>query len=412
MEMKNFVLTIVALFALTIISCNKENDFSSNLTITIAEQLKNDLYSIPKAQPNPKLEAEVREFKLTANLNYIKSGIKHRVPISYPLIDFKNNLINSINLDYSSGLASTNQTNVFVDSMLIPKQGTTFNENSAAYALDYLAYTIKKRFQQLSNPGATLTYINLNEGEEISGLQKFYVTTVFGTYDALPPVVFPDIQYSFMGYLDGYQDESEAHSVLQRAVNNHYGIQPVSSNVYFSDFTTVGVKTPGLGLPNMVYEVDLPVEIGWNPNFIHQDCIIESKILNRPMYWRGADPGDWTFNCGTWGAFYNAADLEFFYDKALSFFNEIRPSGFIFLECKMGYTTTYSSIPFPAPSDLVEFMTRPYVKYDCVNKSRYQFVSGGEQAYYGIYAKVNYRTGPSLPPDSFSGDEPNIEDYF
>ncbi|MCO6460861.1 MAG: hypothetical protein J5I59_05620 [Saprospiraceae bacterium] len=89
--MKNFVLTIVALFAVTIISCNKENDFSSNLTITLAEQLKNDLYSIPKAQPNPKLEAEVREFKLTANLDYIKSGIKHRVPISYPLIDFKNN---------------------------------------------------------------------------------------------------------------------------------------------------------------------------------------------------------------------------------------------------------------------------------------------------------------------------------
>ncbi len=360
------------------------------------------------------LESRAIEFNKRASLIGLNSLLQNREITAYSQHALCNEINNAINVNYSSQYTTDKKIVRYVDSLLIPIQGDTFNINAAAYCLDYVKFIIRNRFVELDESNSKLNYILLRPGEVTVGGQKFYLTTTFGIENALrPSITFEDTDYYFPDHTNLGRP---IHPTLMNAVNSYFGIPSASSNTYFTEFKTIGETGPSyFGDPLFADEVDIEEKIGENSNFVHKDCITETKLLNRPMAYVFKDP-PYEFEYG-WK--YDKNDVIFYYNKAISWFQSIKPSSHVFLQCKMRAEILMSIDPYTEGL----FGYGPY-NYDCsydysppypTPHSGYLYkMTAMSNPFYGEYAKINYRIGPEPSSDEllgFPGSQPNKSYY-
>jgi len=439
-----------------LLSCNPDE-----LDLKTSAVSNSDLYNTSESIRNYSIEDQIANFQRVANLDYLHSSeIELRDVTTYSPSELIANVINTTNFVYSNALFASSENVMFSDSVLVPKQVATFNLNSAAYTNDMVEYIVKIRSNSIPNNDKALTYLNLNEGPMVGSEQKFSISTIFGvtSAQAAPAYPWPDITYQFNGgnRYPGMSAQNVPYintttSVfyhLERAVNNKYGLSATDQYHYYSNFENKGVfSLEDPFNPNQVFP-------GSNPSFVIQNNMTELKRNKMPSTWSLVFEDEnecLTQGCNlkfvNWhhfGLSYTKNDAIWFYNHALTFFNDMKPANKVFINCEMfgsekGYTclcydispdcengflweqNMFSSSPITVAGGATQFY-KPLVvplktplPSGCFIDPQYPRGNGGSYGsqYYGVYAKLNIRPGGPIPIDpNASLTEPDKSSYY
>ncbi len=181
--------------------------------------------------------------------------------IAYDRDQLQSNVRNWINYTYGDPNFILTNTHSFCDSLLIPRDsGDYFTVANAAYMKDLATYKMATNYHSISafsTISKKLLYVDIVYQGSVKNNQLFFITTVIGSNDGIPPPLeFDDILYYHFGgdrfptpnwddYTNSSNDLLYPNTIsyaVEKAVNNKFGLPYLGANEYIDTITYVGFK--------------------------------------------------------------------------------------------------------------------------------------------------------------------------